>query len=49
VLPALAIVERDGLWVLTGLGAALVSAGAVSGVVFAGVKLALLLFERLLQ
>lgn len=56
VLPALAIsllapaiVERDGLWVLAGLAAALVSAGVVSGVIFAAVKVALLLAERLLQ
>jgi hypothetical protein len=48
-LLALAIVERDGLWVLAGLGVALVSAGVVSGVIFAGLKLAVLLFERLLQ
>jgi hypothetical protein len=48
-LLALAIVERDGLWVLAGLAAALVSAGVVSGVIFAAVKVALLLAERLLQ
>ena len=48
-LLALAIVERDGLWVLAGLAVALVSAGVVSGVIFAAVKLAMLLAERLLQ
>jgi hypothetical protein len=48
-LLALAIVERDGLWVLAGLAAALVSAGVVSGVIFAAVKVAMLLAERLLQ
>jgi hypothetical protein len=46
-LLALAIVERDGLWVLAGLGVALVSAGVVSGVIFAAVKAALLLFHHL--
>ena len=48
-LLALAIVERDGLWVLAGLAVALVSAGVVSGVIFAAVKVAMLLAERLLQ
>jgi hypothetical protein len=48
-LLALAIVERDGLWVLAGLGVALVSAGVVSGVIFAGVKAAMLLFEHLVS
>jgi hypothetical protein len=48
-LLALAIVERDGLWVLAGLAMALVSAGVVSGVIFAAVKVAMLLAERLLQ
>jgi hypothetical protein len=46
-LLALAIVERDGLWVLAGLGVALVSAGVVSGVIFAAAKAALLLFHHL--
>lgn len=48
-LLALAIVERDGLWVLAGLAVALVSAGVVSGVIFAAVKLAMLLAARLLH
>jgi len=47
-LLALAIVERDGLWVLAGLGLALVSATVVSGVIFAGVKATMLLIEHLL-
>jgi hypothetical protein len=47
-LLALAVVERDGLWVLAGIGVALVSAGVVSGVIFAGVKAAMLLFKHLL-
>ena len=35
---ALAILERDGLWVLYGLGLALVAAAVVSGVILAAVK-----------
>jgi hypothetical protein len=46
---ALAILERDGLWVLAGLAVALVSMLVVSGVIFALLKAAMLLFERLLQ
>ena len=46
-LLALAVVERDGLWVLAGLGVALVSSAVVSGVIFAGVKAAMLLFKHL--
>jgi hypothetical protein len=48
-LLALAIVERDGLWVLAGLGVATLATGVVSGVVFAAAKAALLLFQHLLQ
>jgi len=47
-LLSLAIVERDGLWVLAGLGVALFSAGVVSGVIYAAVKALLLLAEHLL-
>jgi hypothetical protein len=46
---ALAVLERDGLWVLAGLAGAVVSMLAVSGVIFALVQAALLLIERLLQ
>jgi hypothetical protein len=46
---ALAILERDGLWVLAGLAVALVSMLVVSGVIFALVKATLLLIDRLLQ
>ena len=48
LLLALVIVERDGLWVLASLGVALVSAGVVSGVIFAAVQAAMLLFAHLL-
>ena len=48
-LLALAVVERDGLWVLAGLGVALLSAGVVSGVIFAAVKAAMLLMQHLLH
>lgn len=48
-LLALAVLERDGLWVLAGLAVALVSMLVVSGVIFALVQAALLLIERLLQ
>jgi hypothetical protein len=48
-LLALAVLERDGLWVLAGLAVAVVSMLVVSGVIFALVQAALLLIERLLQ
>jgi hypothetical protein len=48
-LLALAIVERDGLWVLAGLGVAVLATGVVSGVIFAIVKATLLLIEHLLH
>ena len=48
-LLALAVLERDGLWVLAGLAVALVSMLVVSGVIFALVQAALLLIERLLR
>ncbi len=40
-LLALGILERDGLWILAGLGTAVVSAIVVSGVVYAMVKAAI--------
>jgi hypothetical protein len=46
---ALGIMERDGLWILVGFAAAVVSAVVVSGVVFAMVKTALYFFTKVLQ
>lgn len=48
-LLSLAILERDGLWVLYGLGLSLVAAGVVSGVVLAAVKATLFALSRLLH
>lgn len=49
-LLALAIIERDGLWVLAGLGVALASASVVSGVIFAATtQPVLLLFHHLVS
>ncbi len=48
-LLALAIVERDGVWVLAGLGVAVLATGVVAGVVYAIVKATLLLVEHLLH
>lgn len=47
-LLALAVVERDGLWVLGGLGVALLSAGVVWGVIYAAVKALLLIAAHLM-
>lgn len=47
-LLALAVVERDGLWVLAGLGVGLFATGVVSGVIFALVKATMLVIEHLL-
>ena len=47
-LLALGILERDGLWILAGLAAAVVSAVVVSGVVFAMVQAAIYLVTRVL-
>jgi hypothetical protein len=46
---ALAIVERDGVWVLAGLCSAAASVAIVWGVLFALLKAALLLFARVLE
>ncbi len=46
---ALAVLERDGLWVIAGLVLAAVAAVLVSGVVYALVKTAIYLFLRVLQ
>lgn len=48
-LLALGILERDGVWVLAGLGAAIVSAIVVSGVVFAMVKAAIYFITEVLR
>ena len=45
---ALAILERDGLWVLGGLAATVASAGIVGGVLFALLKSTLALIARLM-
>lgn len=47
-LLALAIVERDGLWMLAGLGVAGVAVALVSGVVYALMEAAIYLFARVL-
>jgi hypothetical protein len=56
VLPAvaisvlsLAVVERDGLWVLAGMTVALLSAGVVYGVIFAAAKALLLIARHLMS
>lgn len=46
---ALAILERDGLWVLYGLGLALVAASVVAGVVLAAIQATLFALSRLLS
>jgi hypothetical protein len=46
---ALGILERDGLWILAGLGTAVVSAIVVSGVVFAMVKAAVYFVTEVLR
>ena len=46
---ALGILERDGVWVLAGFAAAVVSAFVVSGVVYAMVKTAAYFFTQVLQ
>ena len=43
---ALAILERDGIWVLAGLGAAIAAVAIVWGVLFALIESALFLFAR---
>jgi hypothetical protein len=48
-LLALGVLERDGLWILAGLAAAVASAIVVSGVVFAMVKAAVYLVTQLLR
>ncbi len=48
-LLALGLLERDGLWVLAGFAATLVSALLVSGVVYAMVKTAIYLFTQVLR
>jgi len=48
-LLALGILERDGLWILAGLGTAVVSAIVVSGVVFAMVKAAIYFVTEVLR
>jgi hypothetical protein len=47
-LLALGILERDGLWILAGLVAAMASAAVVSGVVFAMVKAAVFFVTQVL-
>ena len=56
VLPALAIsplalggLERDGVWVLAGIGVALAAASVVSGVVFAMIKAGVYFFAQVLS
>jgi hypothetical protein len=48
-LLALAVVERDGLWVVAGLALGVVAASVVSGVVFAAIKATTLLFAQWLH
>lgn len=47
-LLALGILERDGLWILAGLVAAVASAVVVSGVVYAVIKAAVFFFREVL-
>lgn len=46
---ALGVLEKDGLWVLTGVAAAAVAATVVSGVVFGMLQAAVFLLGRLFQ
>lgn len=48
-LLAMGILERDGLWVLAGLAAAIAASALVSGVVWATVKAAIYFLTRVLQ
>lgn len=48
-LLAMGILERDGLWVLAGLGTALAAGALVSGVVWAAVKAAIYFVTQVLQ
>ncbi len=48
-LLAMGILERDGLWVLAGLGTALAAGALVSGVVWAAAKAAIYFFTQVLQ
>jgi hypothetical protein len=48
-LLALAVVERDGLWVVAGLALGVAAASVVSGVVFAAIKATMLLFAQWLH
>lgn len=48
-LMALGVLERDGLWVLTGFIVAAISTVVVSGVVFAMIKTSIFLFTQVLQ
>jgi hypothetical protein len=48
-LLALAVVERDGLWVVAGLALGVVAGSVVSGVVFAAIKATMLLFAQWLH
>lgn len=48
-LMALGVLERDGLWVLTGFIVAAISTVVVSGVVFAMIKTTIFLFTQVLQ
>jgi hypothetical protein len=47
-LIALAVLERDGLWALAGLGVAVASAVVVGGVVFGLVKAGFFLLRQVL-
>lgn len=48
-LLALGVLERDGVWILAGLGATAVAAAVVSGVVFALVKAALFVLAGIME
>jgi hypothetical protein len=48
-LLAMGILERDGLWVLAGLGTAVAAGALVSGVVWAAVKAAIYFVTQVLQ
>ncbi len=48
-LLAMGILERDGLWVLAGLGTAVAAGALVSGVVWAAVKAVIYFFTQVLQ
>ncbi|TCK30436.1 hypothetical protein EV667_0526 [Ancylobacter aquaticus] len=45
---ALGILERDGIWILTGMAVAVASLGVVSGVVWAFIKTGLFLLHQLI-